>query len=423
MKIRNLTIPASTLLFAAIVVVNAGNYLINLLLGRILGPEAFAEAGVLATGVLMLSFVALGFQLTAAKFGAQDSAAGFKKWLLHRATLVGTVISLVMVLGSEILRDYLQFSSVVPFLVLAPAIPLYLRMSVGRGLLQGDLQFGRLAASYLLEMLGRLVITCLLIGLLITLGGDWATLAVTLGFLAAFVAAYVPTFKLEKSLPTGLPSRKLRRGMINFILVMGAYELSQILISHSDVILVKHYFNAEEAGLYAALALIGRVVFFATWSVVTLLFPKVIQAEKAGEPHRHLFYRSLLIVMTMGVVITMTCFGASDLIVHLLFGQAFHSIGQVLWLYALATTLFACANVFAYYYLSLNYYLPVVLSGITGILQIILISYFHDSIISIIYLQIILMGGLFLTMTVVHALKQREDAQAKNRPYLTLSTK
>ena len=60
----------SGLLFATILIVNAGNYVINLVLGRVLGPEDFAEAGVIATGVLVLSFIALGFQMTAAKFTA-----------------------------------------------------------------------------------------------------------------------------------------------------------------------------------------------------------------------------------------------------------------------------------------------------------------------------------------------------------------
>jgi hypothetical protein len=35
------------------------------------------------------------------------------------------------------------------------------------------------------------------------------------------------------------------------------YELTQIIIN-SDIILVKHYFNNEQAGLYASLALIGE---------------------------------------------------------------------------------------------------------------------------------------------------------------------
>ena len=62
--------------------------------------------------------------------------------------------------------------------------------------------------------------------------------------------------------------------------------LGQILISNSDIIMVKRFFEPEIAGQYAAVALIGRIVFFATWSVVTALFPIVARKQQKGESHR-----------------------------------------------------------------------------------------------------------------------------------------
>jgi O-antigen/teichoic acid export membrane protein len=52
----------------SVLVVNGGNYLYNLILGRLLGPEEFADAAVLITFLLVLSFVAMSFQLMTAKF-------------------------------------------------------------------------------------------------------------------------------------------------------------------------------------------------------------------------------------------------------------------------------------------------------------------------------------------------------------------
>ena len=47
--------------------------------------------------------------------------------------------------------------------------------------------------------------------------------------------------------------------------------------------MVKHYFGPNDAGLYASLALIGRVVYFVAWMFVMLLLPSVVQKEKDGE--------------------------------------------------------------------------------------------------------------------------------------------
>ena len=55
------------------------------------------------------------------------------------------------------------------------------------------------------------------------------------------------------------------------------------------------------------------------------------------------------------------------------------SIAPLLWKYALATGIFAVSNIFAYYYLSLDKYVPVVLSGLFGMLQVFCIVFYHDS--------------------------------------------
>jgi hypothetical protein len=50
-----------------ILLVNGGNYLYNLLLGRMLGP-GFSDAAILITLLLILSFVGMTFQIVTAKY-------------------------------------------------------------------------------------------------------------------------------------------------------------------------------------------------------------------------------------------------------------------------------------------------------------------------------------------------------------------
>ena len=49
--------------------------------------------------------------------------------------------------------------------------------------------------------------------------------------------------------------------------------------------MVKHYFRPDIAGLYAAIALVGRLLYFAAWSVVSAMFPVSAEgtAEKSGR--------------------------------------------------------------------------------------------------------------------------------------------
>ncbi|MGL5112124.1 MAG: sugar isomerase, partial [Flavobacterium sp.] len=87
-------------------VVNFGNYLYNLLLGRILGPSAFADAAVLITLLLVLSFVGMTFQIVTAKYAvlfSNPELSLFLKFITSRALIFGVVLSLFGLLFSDYL--------------------------------------------------------------------------------------------------------------------------------------------------------------------------------------------------------------------------------------------------------------------------------------------------------------------------------
>lgn len=408
-KLKDIVLNDATLLFASTIIVNAGNYAINLILGRVLGPEDFAEVSVIATGVLMLSFFAVGLQLTSAKFSATYFAESnmtklqsFSQWITRKSLLISIVVAFILIALSWQLKAFFHFNSAVPFIIVLIGIPIYFDFSISRGLMQGTDRFKGLAMTYLIEMIVRLVVTFGLILIVIRLAGDWTTEAVSWGFLASFVATYIYGRRKTPIEKTTTLEKKDINLIRNFVLIIGAYEFSQIMINNSDIMLVKHYFANADAGLYAALALIGRVVFFATWTIVTLLFPKVIQKEKLGEKHSHLFWGSLAVVAIIGLMIIAACYFMGGLIITILFGSEYLDAAPLLWKYACATTLFACANVFAYYYMSLSKYIPVVISVIAGALQIGLIVWFHESLEQVIWVQIYLMLSLFIMMMGYH---------------------
>ncbi len=403
-----------TFLFASTIIVNAGNYAINLLLGRFLGPEQFAEAGAMATLVLILSFLAVGLQLAAAKFSATyfgkeaiEQLSIFKNWIYRNANKFSIVIVVLLLILLIPISNFLHFHSYLPLALIFIGIPAYFNMSVSRGLLQGTNKFAGLAITYQAEMWMRLIATFLLLFIVLKFSLPYASESIGLGFLMSFIASYWIAQKTIKngedgSVVLGGKNFVEKSEFKQFIIIIGAYEFSQIMINNSDVLLVKHYFENEAAGLYAAIALIGRVVFFATWTIVTLLFPKVIQMEQQGLNHRPLFWKSLMFVFSIGAGITLTCFFFDKWIMQILFGEAFIEAAPYLWQYAVATTLFACANVFAYYFMSLEKYVPVYISLIAGFFQIMGIMAFHSNLEQVIWVQILLMSALFIAMTVYY---------------------
>ena len=69
--------------------------------------------------------------------------------------------------------------------------------------------------------------------------------------------------------PTNMASApRSAKGMQAIVFFTG-----QVVINNVDILLVKHFFNNDQAGLYAAIALVGRVLYLASWSVVSAMFP------------------------------------------------------------------------------------------------------------------------------------------------------
>lgn len=389
-KIKS-SLTTAHLFMVSVLLVNGGNYVYNLLLGRFLGPEKFADAAVLVTFLLVLSFVAMTFQLVTAKFSVLFDANIFKAFasnMYKKSTFVGIILGCLIVFFASELQAFFKTSSASMFVVFGLGIPLYFIMSVNRGIFQGKEKLVSLSVTYQAEMISRLLIT---LALLFFLKIE-SSLIISLGILASFACGLIPfNFKNISWKSENLLTKSQGKLVRNFFIITAFYELTQIIINNSDILLVKHYFESYDAGLYASLALIGRVVYFIAWMFVMLLLPTVVKLQKEGKSTVPILLKYVTYIAGIAATIIVGCVIFPTQIVTILFGESYVAITPLLWKYALATGIFALSNIFAYYYLSLDKYIPVVLSGIFGMLQIVLVVFFHKNLAQVVHVQIIAM--------------------------------
>lgn len=384
----------------SVIIVNGGNYVYNLLLGRILGPELFADAALLITLLLVLSFIAMTFQLATAKFAVLFEQKTFKNFISFSytyASLMGCILGIALLVFAGQLQEIFNTQSSVMFTIFGIGIPIYFIMSVNRGIYQGTKKYDSLAITYQSEMISRLAITLLLIYIL----PFSSSVVIAIGIIVSFVLGLIPFKTSQFSISTKhtLP-KKHTKHVVNFFILTGFYELTQIIINNSDILLVKHYFEDYEAGLYASLALIGRVVYFVAWMFVMLLLPKVVQKQKDGEATTPILFKYISYITALAVIIVLGCYLFPELVVQIMFGPEYISIAPLLWKYAIATSLFAIANIFAYYFLSLDKYIPVFISGLMGVSQVALIILFHDSLNQVVTVQIMVMIMLLIVQII-----------------------
>ena len=399
------------LFMLSVLLVNGGNYLYNLVLGRVLGPEKFADAAILITFLLVLSFVAMTFQLVTAKFSVifEDSIfSGFIAKIYKNSLFTGVFLGILIILFSSQLQDFFKTTSSSMFVIFGFGVPFYFLMSVNRGVFQGKQELKSLSITYQSEMISRLLLTFLLLYLL----DIDSSLIIAIGIFCSFVFGLIPfrvsKVSIFKTFVLDTANKKLVK---NFFIITAFYELTQIIINNSDILLVKHYFESYEAGLYASLALIGRVVYFIAWMFVMLLFPTVVQLKKDGKPTLPILLKYVGYIAFIAITIVASCFFFPTEIIKILFGSEYLSISPLLWKYASATGIFAISNIFAYYYLSLDKYVPVVLSGIFGMLQIVLVILFHDTLEQVVHVQIIAMVLLLIVQLSFFFFKDSKTAK------------
>ena len=376
------------------------NFGYNIAVAQFLGPRGFGHATAVYTLLTLISAVTLSFQIVSAKVVAQQPSpegkfAGYRGF--HRGAWVcGILVALLLLLFQKAIAGYLNLPSPILVALLAVGAAFYVPLGSRRGYLQGAYGFRRLATNLVFEGAVRLGGSLLLILLGFGVRGVIAanSAAVAVAYLAIIpkVANWVPNpVRLIYAL------RETSQAVIFFS--------GQVLINNCDIMLVKHFFLPQAAGLYAAVAMVGRVVFAFSSAVVNSMFPVVAGTREEERKDFKLIATSLLLVLTIGSVIAIGLRFAPAGIWTFFFGAKFQVAGErglphLLALYAITTVVYSLSAVIISYEMSYKIantsLVQLAFSGvvIAGICR------FHSSLEQVILVQLVLMGALLVFVAV-----------------------
>jgi hypothetical protein len=181
------------------------------------------------------------------------------------------------------------------------------------------------------------------------------------------------------------------------------FFVGQVIINNVDILMVKHYFAPSEAGIYAAVALVGRLLYFATWSVTSAMFP--ISAGSAAEKEsRSVLVVPLLFVAGLSTVFVVFLASFPGLVIRTLFGSDFHRVSagveQLLVMNALATAVYAVCVVLITYEMSRRIANTGWLQLVVSFLIVLGVSFFHASLMQVIVIQQVLRALLLLAVSI-----------------------
>lgn len=378
--------------------VSAVNFGYNVAVARMLGPRDFGNAAVAVTLLMLVSALTLAFQIVCAKFVARNETAGSKSavyaTLMRRAWLVGITLGTGLVFFSAPTAAYLHLPSPTLVILLAVGISFYIPLGVKRGGLQGICSFQKLTLNFILEAVVKFTGAIVLIEL--GFGVRGAVAAIAASVITAFFLPPTPS-ELTHPREAGQPA-SFREGMQAIVFFVG-----QVIINNIDILLVKHFFPADQAGLYAAVALVGRVVYFFSWSVMSAMFPISAQS-KPQEDDSSVLVVPLLLVLCIAVIFAFGLGAFPQTVLGLVFGHGFNAAAggreSLLMLYAAATGAYSLAVVLMAYEMSRKLANSAWIQlGFSGAIMI-GITLFHSTLKQVIVVQLVLMVVLFIAAAV-----------------------
>lgn len=406
----NKLIKNSSIFFLGSISGSIGNYIFHLLIGRILGPASY---GILAslisltailaipTGTLGLVSIKLASEIKVSKnYGELHFLV---RYLLKKLALVGMIIFLFFCLFSSPLAHFLKIPSPKLIIILGFLLFLSFLIPLTRSILQGLQMFKALALNMAIEPVIKISFTLLLL---------LAGLKVY-GALGAMIAATLIPFALSFK-PLHFIFRHPAKNKIKFKRIF-SYALPVFislfgftLLYNIDIIMVKHFFNAEEAGLYSALSKLGQIIFFATTAIAAVMFPMVAERYKKGEKHTYLVRQSLKIVGGLSILGVIFYFLFPELMIKALFGSAYLKVAPLVGLFALAMLFLALSNLLINYYLSIHKFKFIYILAIATILEIWLILSRHKSIGEIVMNLLISLFLLFIGLLIFYFLENKK---------------
>ncbi len=390
--INNPLTSGSILIFIGFLSGNFFNFLFNVYMGRNL---SVADYGILASFVSVILLFALAAEsLTPTVINFSGSYFANKEvdkvaalfWKLNAFFVVSSLIVVgFFAIFAESIGQFFKINNTFLLFIVGIIVFFTSVMTLNRGILMGRLSFKYISFLNIFPSALKL-----LSGILLIIWG----LGVT-GGLLAFLVAYASYYLLSFFPLRFIFKIKTKQTVIGLkkIFAYAAPSAMAILgltfFITTDMLLVKHFYSSKEAGIYAGMSLLGKIIYFFSAPISTVLFPLVVQRHARNEKHNHLFFIAIGLVAISSLSITLFYYIFPEFSILLLLKQKdYLSIAPILWIFGIFMVSYSLLWLTTNYYLSMKktkIFMPI-MGG--AIFQIIALWLYHDTFLTVILISI-----------------------------------
>lgn len=276
---------------------------------------------------------------------------------------------------------------------------------INSAFLQAKLAFGFQVFVSVINATVKLILGSILVIMGFSVAG--ATIAMIVAILIGYIVSFFPLrFILDKKISSPSISTKalFSYGLPSSLTLLGLTSLIS-----ADIMLVKHLFDPHQAGLYAGLSLVSRVVFYVTAPIGSVMFPLIVQKHSRNENYTNTFKFSLALVFLPSLLLTIFyAIFPQFSILFFLKREEYLAVSSYLAPFALFITIYGILSILCNFYLSIHktkVFIPIIIGAL---LQIVLIYFFHQNFMQIIIISLVITFLLVLLLLLYypHATKK-----------------
>lgn len=409
--LNNSLAKGSFILLIASVFSNISGYLFHLIIGRMLGPESY---GVLQSyfsifyflgipmsvfGILIVKIVSANSNDKLIEKKIVDSI--FKPFINYGAIISGLLLFLFPFVGFLIKdKNFIIYFGV----IFSAYIGIF--QSIYSSIFYGLLQFKKNGFISIISGWSRLIICVAFVFILF----NFKIFGVIIGTLLSTLLSLWLCWKIMKPflIHNIKTSKKIPFNLKKESIILFFVQISMVSLYSVDVILARHYLPPFEAGGYAALSVLGKIILFASSPIISVMLPIIIKKYTNKENYHNVFVSCFAFIALASLFIVLLYVIFPIPMVRILFGNKYIAFHKDLMYMSIFFTLYSLVNLLSNYFISISKTVFAYVLSVGAVFQIIFINIFHKSIRQITIVNILVCALLFLSLLIYYFLDENK---------------
>lgn len=370
-------------------------------MGRLLGPSEYGALASIYSILYIISIVPQSASVSIVKFISSAKTDTEKTHvyngvysLVQKVAFVGVVFLFIL---TPFLQHFLHLNSIFAPIWIVPVFYFSIITTVNQSTLQGELSFIGIVVTNLVSSVSKLLLGVVFILIGWSLGG--AIFAVALGVFFAYMLSYKYVYRYISKTDTD----KDNFDMTQFLKYSGPVVIQALAFTSLftiDLVMVKHFFPEFDAGIYAALSTLGKVIFFAASPITAVMFPLVSKKKSQGSSVLSLFKISLAITAFASFSIVIFYYAFPQLTITLLYGKKYIAAVSLLPWMGLFIAIYTIGQQLVNFFLSIDDTNAIIFPSVAAVFQIILLWFFHQTLLQVIQISLTLMCFVTLLLLI-----------------------